>query len=217
MPDRFCAGRWSWVLLAVLVGLGLAVQSLELIEWRSALELARQHPMHWWLPPGLVLLQVVLFAFALPGSAVLWLVAPLYAPLAATAILTVGGCVGAWAAQTFARRLSAGSLARLSAGQGYRLLQRESDFLMLCALRLAPGVPHSLINYSAGALGLRLAPFLISSAVGFALKSFLYSSVIDSALLADRPADLLSPGVVLALVGGVVLTLFARGFVRRKH
>lgn len=217
MAKRSLAALWPLILLAVLVAVGLAAPALDLIDWRTTLTLAREHAARWWLPPALVLLQVALFAFALPGSAVLWLVAPLYPPAAATAILTAGGCGGALAAHALARRLSGRSLARVRAGRGYRVLQRESDFLMLCALRLAPGVPHSVINYASGVLHLRLTPLLSSAAVGFGLKSFLYSSVIHGAPAADRPADLLAPGVVWTLVGGIVVLLIARAIVRRRR
>lgn len=217
MTERSRSTRWRWALLVALVALGLAAQTLDLVDWRVTLELARYHAEHWWLPLMLVLVQVALFAFALPGSAVLWLVAPLYPPAAATAILTVGGCGGALAAHLLARRLCGSSLEHVRSGRGYRVMEREGDFLMLCALRMAPGIPHSVINYAAGLLGLRLTPFLISSVVGFGLKSFLYSSAIHGALAAERPADLLEPAVVWTLVGGVVLALFARAIVRRRR
>lgn len=217
MAERSFTALWPLAVLGVLVALGLAAQALDLIDWRATLDLARDHAARWWLPPALVLLQVALFAFALPGSAVLWLAAPLYPPAAAVAILTAGGCGGALAAHALARRLSGNALARVRAGRGFRVLQREGDFLVLCALRLAPGMPHSVINYASGVLNLRLAPFLGSSAVGFGLKSYLYSSVIHGALAADRPADLLAPGVVWTLVGSVVVSLAARAVVRRRH
>lgn len=217
MAERTVTALWPLAVLGVLVALGLAAQALDLIDWRTSLDLARDHAARWWLPPALVLLQVALFAFALPGSAVLWLVAPLYPPAAAAAILTAGGCGGALAAHALARRLSGSALARVRAGRGLQILQREGDFLGLCALRLAPGMPHSVINYASGVLNLRLTPFLGSAAVGFGLKTFLYSSVLHGALSADRPAELLAPGVVWTLVGGVAVSLAARAFVRRRH
>ena len=73
---------WPMALLAVLAVLGLAVQALDLVDARALLDWARGLTAHWWFVLLLVLLQVVLFTFALPGSAVLWLVAPLFAPAA---------------------------------------------------------------------------------------------------------------------------------------
>lgn len=217
MAQRLLSALWPLALLAAVAALGAAAQALDWVDWRAGLELARGHAQGWWLPPALVLLQTLLFAFAWPGSALVWLVAPLYPPPTAAAILTAGGCGGAWAAHALARRLCGASLAQLQASRGYRLLEREADFFLLCALRLAPGVPHAVINYAAGALRLPLGPFLGAAAIGFGLKSLLYSHVIHGAPAADRPADLLSPSVVAALVAGVVAALVARAVVRRRH
>lgn len=214
--QRSLARFWPLALLVSIAALGVAAQALGWVDWRAWLELARGHAQRWWMPPALVLLQVLLFAFAWPGPAVVWLVAPLYPPLTAVLILTAGGCGGAWAAHTLARGLCGDSLAHLQASRGYRLLQREADFLLLCALRLAPGMPHSVINYASGALRLPLGPYLAAAVVGFGLKSLLYSNVIHGALAADQPADLVSPGAVAALIAGVVAALIARAVVRRR-
>jgi uncharacterized membrane protein YdjX (TVP38/TMEM64 family) len=216
MTDPPPARLWPLALLAALVALGLAAHALGLVDARVALACARAHAAQWWLPAALVALQVLLFTFGLPGSAVLWLAAPLYAPLAATAILTAGGCLGALAAHGFARRLTGASQQRLQASRGYRILQRESDVLVLCALRLAPGFPHSVINYAAGTLRVRRAPFLASAAIGFAIKSWLYAAVVHRALTTGRPADLLAPDALWPLVALVAVVLLARARLRRR-
>lgn len=210
------ARLWPLALLALLVALGLAAHALGLVDVRVALAWARVHAVQWWFPAALVALQVLLFTFGLPGSAVLWLAAPLYAPAAAAAILTAGGCLGALAAHGFAHRLTGASQQWLQASRGYRILQRESDVLVLCALRLAPGFPHSVINYAAGALRVRRTPFLASAAVGFAVKSWVYATVVQRALDAGRPADLLAPGALWPLVALVALVLLARVLLRRR-
>lgn len=215
MVERKSLRWWPLAALGALVIIGLAAQALDLVDWRDALALARGHADRWWMVPALVLLQVLLFTFGLPGSAVLWLVAPLYAPAAAAAILTAGGCAGALAAYAFARRLTGASLARLQAARGYRFLQRQSDFLALCALRLAPGFPHSVLNYAAGVLRLPLAAFLAAAALGFAVKTYLYSRVIHRALAADRPADLLAADALWPLLAAALIMLAARTALRR--
>lgn len=210
------APRWPLALLAALVAVGLAAHALDLVDWRAVLAYARGHAAQWWLAPALVLLQVLLFTFALPGSAVLWLASPLYAPAAATAILTSGGCLGALAAYAFARRLAGASLERLQSSRGYRIMRREGDFLVLCALRVAPGVPHSVLNYAAGVLRLPLLPFAAAAAVGFGVKAYLYSSVIHQALAAGAPAELLSPATLWPLVALAAVLLVAHGVRRRR-
>jgi uncharacterized membrane protein YdjX (TVP38/TMEM64 family) len=215
--ERTVFPLWPLALLAALAALGLAAEALDLLEARAALHWARGHATQWWFGPALVLLQVLLFTFALPGSAVLWLAAPLFAPATATVILTAGGCGGALAAYAFARGLTGGSLARLRASRGFRLLQQEGGFLTLCALRLAPGFPHSVINYAAGTLRLPLPAFLASAAIGFSVKTWLYSSAIDAALDAGRPADLLGARTLGPLVAAAAVALAARAWVGRRR
>lgn len=215
MPKQPFGGPWPLALLAALIAFGLAVHVLELFDWRQALDWARGYALRWWLPLALILLQAALFMFALPGSAVLWLVAPLYAPAASTLILAAGGSAGALAAYWFARRLTDESLARLRASRGYRALERESDFLMLCALRLVPAFPHSVLNYGAGILRLPLGRFLATAAIGLGMKAYVYSSVIRHALEAAHPADLLRGEAVLPLAL-LALALFAGRALRRR-
>jgi uncharacterized membrane protein YdjX (TVP38/TMEM64 family) len=217
MPERPPPPLWPLTVLAALVVIGIGVLAVDLVDARAALDWARGYAAHWWFALALVLLQVLLFTFALPGSAVLWLAAPLFAPATATAILTAGGCGGALAAYVFARRLTGRSLARLQASRGFRLLQREGGFLLLSALRLAPGFPHSVLNYGAGTLRLPLAPFLASAAIGFTAKAWVFSSAIDAALAADRPADLLAAWTLWPLVAGVAVVLAAHVWVGRRR
>lgn len=215
MPERLLAASWPVALLAALLAFGLAAHWLELFAWREALDWARGHAARWWLAPALILLQVLLFMFGLPGSTVLWLVAPLYAPAASTLILAAGGSAGGLAAYWFAGRLTGESLAHLRASRGYRVLARESDFLVLCALRLVPAFPHSVLNYGAGILRLPLGRFLAAAAIGLGVKAYLYSSVIHHALEADAPADLLRAEALLPLVA-LALALFAARALRRR-
>lgn len=215
-PEHPASPRWPLALLATLVVLGLAAHGLDLVDMHVALGWARGHAEQWWFAPLLVLLQVALFTFALPGSAVLWLAAPLLAPVAAAAVLTVGGCGGALAAYAFARRLTGASLQRLKAHRGYRILERQSDFLLLCALRLLPAFPHSVINYAAGTLQVRLLPFAASAALGFGAKAWLYTNVIHSALAAERLADLASVQLLWPLVVLALALLIARTVLRRR-
>lgn len=211
------ARLWPLALLAALAAFGMAAHALELVDASAALAWARTHAAQWWFPVVLVALQVLLFTFGLPGSAVLWLAAPLYAPPMATAILTGGGSLGALAAHAFARRLTGTARQRLESSRGYRTLQRESDFFTLCALRLAPGLPHSVLNYAAGTLRVHRIPLVTSAALGFGCKSWVYSNVIHSALGADRLASLLAPAALWPLVAAMLIALLARVWVRRRR
>jgi uncharacterized membrane protein YdjX (TVP38/TMEM64 family) len=210
------AAGWPLALLATLFALGLAAHFLEWFVWREALAWARGHAEQWWLAPALILLQVLLFMFALPGSTVLWLVAPLYAPPAATFILTAGGVGGALAAYAFSRRLTEAERARLQRHRAWQTLAHETDFLALCALRLVPAFPHSVLNYGAGILRLPLVGFAASAALGFGLKAFLYSSLIHSGIESATLRELLWTDALLPLLLLALLLLAARFLLRRR-
>lgn len=200
---------WPLVLLAALAGTGLLLQVLDVIDWRATLQWARGQAQHGWLVAALIIVQVLLFMFALPGSTLLWLVAPLYPPLMATAILTAGGSLGALAAYFLARRLSDGQRAALQKQRLYRVVEARADALTLLGVRLLPGFPHSVINYAAGILRVPVTVVFVTAAAGFALKAFLYSQVIYHAVQAE-PAELVRPDILLALLALAVLVFAAR-------
>lgn len=210
-PDDAPRSRPWWPLwgLAALVGLGLVLQLLDVFDWRGAVLWARGQTQHGWLVVGLIAVQVLLFMFALPGSTLLWLVAPLYPPLLSTAILTAGGSLGALAAYFLARGIGERQRQALRQRRLYRLLEAHADGLTLLGVRLLPGFPHSVINYAAGVLRLPIPIFLLTTGIGFAVKAFLYSQVIYHAALAD-PAALARPAPLLALLALAALALAAR-------
>jgi uncharacterized membrane protein YdjX (TVP38/TMEM64 family) len=209
-PGGRFASAWPLIVLAVLVTLGIGLEALGLFDWRRVLGWARAFAGDWRLAAGIILVQVALFTFALPGSALLWLAAPLYSAVTATLILTVGGTAGAATAYLFARRLTRTGFAKAKERRVFRLLEARGDFLTLCALRMLPGVPHSVINYASGILRLPLPSFLAATALGLAVKTFLYSSAIHGFAESGTPADLLRPETMLPLFGLALLLLLGR-------
>ena len=200
--------------LLVLVCIGALLHALGVFDWRETLQWARGHAQRWWLAAALIAAQVVLFMFALPGSTVLWLVAPLYPPAVAAAILAAGGSLGGLAGSFFARRMSARELALLRRKRLFLLLEKHADFPALLALRLLPAFPHSVINYGAGVLRLPVAAFLAAAALGLGVKSFLYASVIYPVAQAEF-SEFARMDTVLALLGLALLVVAGRAFRRR--
>ena len=200
--------------LLVLVCIGALLHALGVFDWRETLQWARGHAQHWWLAAALIAAQVVLFMFALPGSTVLWLVAPLYPPAVAAAILAAGGSLGGLAGYFFARRMTARQMALLRRKRLFLLLEKHADFPALLALRLLPAFPHSVINYGAGVLRLPVAAFLAAAALGLWVKSFLYASVIYPVAQAEF-SEFARMDTVLALLGLALLVVAGRAFRRR--
>ena len=125
-----------------------------------------------WLILALILVQIVLYTFALTGSYALWLVAPVYTPVHATAILSIGGTLGAISAYYFSRKISDRWVQRIENSRTYRLLHEHNHFFTVFSLRVLPGFPHALISYSAGFLKCPPMHFVAASLAGFTFHLF---------------------------------------------
>jgi uncharacterized membrane protein YdjX (TVP38/TMEM64 family) len=160
----------------------------------------------------LILLQILLFTFALAGSFFLWIVAPLYPPAMAMFILAAGGTLGGICAYLFSNRLTDDWISRIENSQTYKLLHKQDNFFVLFALRVFPGFPHSLVNYSSGILKVKLSHFILAAISGLAIKSYIYSVVIYNAASSASIDDLLDistygPLILLSMISlaGVVI------------
>jgi uncharacterized membrane protein YdjX (TVP38/TMEM64 family) len=169
------------VIVILLITLGFALDIAGLLDARQLLTLAREYTQHWWLIPVLILAQAILFTFALAGSIFLWIVAPLYAPATATFILAAGGALGGLGAYLFSGYLTEEWKTKIRNSRSYKLLQAQDNFLSLFAMRVFPGFPHSLVNYSSGILNAKLSHFVVAAVLGIGIKSYIYARVINSA------------------------------------
>lgn len=204
------------MLIALLIVFGISLEIAGWLDARELLEIARDHARHWWLALVLIAAQALLFTFALAGSVFLWVAAPIYPPLEAALILTAGGTLGGIGAYWFSRYLTQEWLDRLHRSRAYRLLSRHDNFFALFALRVFPGFPHSLVNYSAGVLKARLVPFVAAAILGIGIKSYVYARVIDGAaqnLTFDLLLDfgIIGPLLLLSLGSFALVLLGARG------
>lgn len=195
-------------LVLLLVGLVLwqPVAVADVIDWGQSLA---PHPA---AIPVLILLQALLLALALPGTLMLWVVAPFYDPLTAAAILTAGSTLGALAAYYTSRWLGGLWQPGPTGQRVLDLLARQGDVWTQLALRVLPGFPHSVINYGAGTLGLPLGPFMTATIIGLAFKWPIYTYAVHALLTSGKDGmeiELMSllPLLALAvlLVGGRAL------------
>lgn len=198
----------------MLITLGLAMEIAGLLDARQILAIAREYTQHWWLAVVLILAQALLFTFALAGSIFLWVAAPLYTPPMATFILAAGGALGGLGAYFFSNYLSHDWKEKVKDSRTYRMLQAQENFFTLFAMRVFPGFPHALVNYSAGILNARLSHFIVAAILGISIKSFIYARVIYSASASASPAVLLDLTVIGPLV---VLSIFSAGGIFIKH
>lgn len=205
--------RWAGpVALALLVAAGLGIAAWLPLDTRELIELGERLAGH---PATLVVAAVgmaLLFVFALPGSLGFWLIAPFQPWLVAVPVLVAASLAGGLGAYRLADRLGGIRPASPSGRRVRRLLARRSDFLMLCALRIFPGFPHSVINFAAGVLRLPLPRFVASTVIGLGVKFGVYAAAVQTGMQAWREGEALSPlafwpllAIAGLLLGGVWL------------
>ena len=178
-------------IVVLLVTAGILLEVAGLLDAEKMLNIARAYADNWWLILVLILLQVILFTFALAGSFFLWIVAPLYPPAMATFILAAGATLGGLTAYLFSKRLTDDWIERIENSHAYKLLHKHDNFFVLFALRVFPAFPHSLINYSSGILKVKLSHFIPAAILGISIKSYIYAEVIYNATTSASVEDLL--------------------------
>jgi uncharacterized membrane protein YdjX (TVP38/TMEM64 family) len=198
---------YKLIILGVLIAAGAILQVSGSLDPGELIAIARQYTDHWWLPVILVLLQVLLFTFALAGSLFLWIAAALYPPVTATIILAAGATLGGVSAYYFSASLSDQWVHRVENSRVYKMLRKQDNFFTLLAMRVMPAFPHGLINYSSGILKIKLVYFVPAAFIGIALKSYVYAKVIYQAASGASLSDLLDIATFgpLVLLSAVIL------------
>jgi len=194
-------------IVAVLIAAGILLEVAGLLDAEEMLNIAREYVDHWWLVLIMILLQVILFTFALAGSFFLWIVAPLYPPAMATFILAAGGTLGGITAYLFSKHLTDEWIEKIENSRTYKLLHKQDNFFTLFALRVFPAFPHSLVNYSSGILNVRLTHFIPAAILGISIKSYVYSNVIYNTASSASFEDLLDISTYGPLVLLSIFTL----------
>ena len=178
-------------IVSLLIVVGILLEVTGVLDAQELLSIAREYDDRWWLVLILILLQTILFTFALAGSLFLWIVAPLYPPEMAAFILTAGATLGGVSAYLFSKRLTDELREKIEKSRTYKLLHKQGGFFTLFALRVFPAFPHALINYSSGILNLKLSYFIPATILGISIKSYIYSRVIYNISTSASFLDLL--------------------------
>jgi uncharacterized membrane protein YdjX (TVP38/TMEM64 family) len=200
------SNRLRWILLGLLLAAGAYFLLDQPFDRMEALALGASLAESPWTAVLLVLALILLLALGLPGTLMVWLIAPFYPPLIATALMLTGSVIGAAAAYTIAGFLGMGVYQRFSRHQTFRILASRSDFFTQTALRVLPGFPHAIVNYSAGMLRLPRITFLLAAVLGLAVKWAVYCWSINTLFRAGLEGE--GPGAtalwLLALLTGLL-------------
>lgn len=187
-------------IIALLVVLGILFQVFGVFDVEKVLFVVKGYTDQWWLIVVLIILQIILFTFALAGSLVFWVVAPLYPPLTSTLIVSVGATLGGVGAYFFSKYITDDWIKKIESSHAYKILHKEDNFFSLFALRVFPGFPHSLVNYSSGILQVKLSHFMTAAFLGVGIKSYIYADIIYNLSTKASMKDLLNVSTIAPLV-----------------
>lgn len=203
------ARRWRVLLLASLLIAGPALMVWQpvgiptLMAWGASLA---GHPGSL---PVVAAMQALLFTFALPGSTLVWLVAPFHPPAISVPVLVAGSTGGALGARLLAHRLARGVQPGARARSVIRILEQRGDLFTQIALRALPGFPHSLVNYAGGVLKLPLPGYIAAAVIGLSCKWWVYSGAIYGISTAARGEEAIGAASLVPLLALAVLMLAA--------
>lgn len=196
---------YKFIALILIVVIGILLSMTGILDPHKLLVWARHYDDQWWLVAILVAVQVLLFTFALAGSVVLWIAAVLYEPIAASLILAAGATLGGLSAYFFSATLSEEWVRRVENSHIYRLLRKQDNFFALLSMRVMPGFPQGLFNYSSGILRVNLLSYVVASFIGIGLKSYIYAPIIYKAAGGASVKDLFD----ISTIGPLILISLA--------
>ena len=217
MRQEFTLRRhWRWVAIGasiITVAYVVLWHSPDLSALRQWAVATSHHPL---VIIGVILTMAITLSIGLPGSIGLWLIAPFYPPHIATPMLIVGSVSGALGgyhlAAQFGKRWHPGGLTR----KIMAMLSQRSDLLTQSALRVMPGFPHSVINYSAGLCRLPLGTFAVAATLGLGIKWAVYASAIHNGLEAVAGEDEALSFDTLFPLFALATLLLAGAWMRRR-
>jgi uncharacterized membrane protein YdjX (TVP38/TMEM64 family) len=206
-------------LLLVLRASGLADQLSLATLARHQETLAGFVAAHWLVAAlGYVGLYVAAVAFSFPGAVFITLAGGfLFGAAFGTALTVIGATIGATLVFLLARRvMGADALDRLgprAAALGEGIRRNAASYLLV--LRLVPLFPFFLVNLVPAFVGVRLATYVVTTAIGILPGTAVFS--LAGAGLGDVLAmggefdisGVLTPQIIGALIGLAVLSLAA--------
>lgn len=194
------------VIIALLITVGILMQFAGVLDVEKMLVVVRGYADQWWLVYVLILMQVVLFTFALAGSLVFWLTAPFFSPAMAAFILALGATLGGVGAYFFSKYLTDEWSKKIENSHVYKVLHKQDNFFMLFAMRIFPAFPQSVVNYSSGVLNVKLSHFIPAAFLGVGIKSYIYCDIVYNLSTTASVDDLLNFSTIAPLIVLSVIT-----------
>jgi uncharacterized membrane protein YdjX (TVP38/TMEM64 family) len=155
----------------------------------------------------ILIVMAAMITVGLPGSMCFWLIAPFHPPLHATILLLAGSVAGAIGAYQLSSRLSYTAPKSRLSRRITQLLTERSDLFTQTSLRVLPGFPHVLVNFTSGFLRLPLPTFILAAVLGLTSKWAVYCTAVYGArnVLQAEESLSLSALMPLAILGIMLL------------
>ena len=219
---RFSLARlWPLALLAAAIAAALALDLDRFLTFDALRE--NREALSRFVAANLVLaalifvgVYAVAIALSVPGGAILTIGGGfLFGSIVGTALVVVAATVGATLVFLIAKT-ALGDPLRTRAGpflQGMEAGFQENALNYLLVLRLIPLFPFWIVNLVPAFLGVPLRTYVLGTLIGIIPGSFVFASVgagLGSVLDSGQdfsPASVLTPQIVIALVGLAVLAL----------
>jgi uncharacterized membrane protein YdjX (TVP38/TMEM64 family) len=159
---------------------------------------------------------IAVVALSLPGGAIMTVAGGfLFGKWLGTPVVIVAATIGATVLFLVARS-AFGDVLRARAGPFLRKMEdgfRANAFWYLLSLRLVPLFPFFAVNLVPALLGVPLATYVLATAIGIMPVSFVFASfgaglgeIFDRGEMVSLKS-VLTPGIMIALVGFAVLAL----------
>ena len=168
------------VLVAVIVGIYLSPvrESLTRENVRVFVEDLRGL---WYGPIVFILAFTVACIFALPASVFVLAAGLIWGWQLGGVYAMVGGLAGALASFYLGRFIGEGILHKFCrVGQMVIRQVDHAGFRSLFVLRSVPGIPFAVLNYGAGAAGVRARDFFFATLIGMAPSMFVFAYCADA-------------------------------------
>lgn len=200
-----------FALVVTLVVIGWSARHFGLLEFaspervRALVTTARETS---WAIPAFILLYAVVASFGLPGTPLTLAGGALFGAVGGTFANWMGATLGATGAFLLARALGADAVRGLLGKHASALnaLGGDQAFGALIRLRLIPVVPFNALNFGAGLAGVRLGPYVASTALGIIPGTAIYTYFAD-ALLAGVDGARGAAFTQLAIASALLLAL----------
>ncbi|MEM9587155.1 MAG: VTT domain-containing protein [Planctomycetota bacterium] len=208
--------RWLRVSLPLGVVFTALVLMLAGFEPSHASEWVRASEK--WSLPAFVLMGAAMMSLFVPKTAVLIAAGVLFGPVTgsllmvvtATLAATVNFGIGRWWLNDWIQGHPKPSI-RLA-----RVLAGEAGVGVHLLFRLAP-IPTSVISYTMGAAGARLAPFLVAAAMGVVPQwLWVYSGASAQAAMTTERANANWIGLLVSIVAALGLAIVMPRYVTRR-